>query len=486
MIPSTILAYPARVLKQAQREHYFNFGYTSVEMVIPPSKSWCRMMLMARILVVLFWVLGLSLPFGAAADFIGHGGMVRSVALSADGRRVLTGSFDFSSALWNFEDQREIVVFDGHAGPVTHVTFIAGDRRMASAGDDGSVMLWDLLDSKPRLTRELRGHRHKVMALAVTDDGNLLASGSWDKTVRIWRLVDYGLERRLDLPVPVNALAFINDDGLIAVGGHDPVIRLYDSVSGQARGKLEGHKMGITALDVSTDGTLLASASIDKTVKLWDLTNFTKVAEFEHFESQVYAVSFLPDGESLVSAGRDGIIVHWDIASGEALRRIKAHDAIVWSLAVTPNGRFVVSASSDDSARVWHLETGDRIGVVAEDILKNEPQVWLTSEHPGASLFGKCARCHALSSNGTRRSGPHLKGLFGRRVGSVSGYNYSAALRAKTFEWDEETLFYLFDQGPDKFLPGTKMPVQRMPDSEALAQLIDYLKKATGPTLGVK
>jgi len=188
----------------------------------------------------------------------------------------------------------------------------------------------------------------------------------------------------------------------------------------------------------------------------------------------------------LVSAGRDGIIVHWDIASGEALRRIKAHDSIVWSLAVTPNGRFVVSGSSDDTARVWHLETGDRIGVVAEELLKNEPQVWLTSEHPGASLFGKCARCHSLFNNGTRRSGPHLKGLFGRRVGSVSGYNYSAALRAKTFEWDEETLFYLFDQGPDKFLPGTKMPVQRMPDSEALAQLIDYLKKATGPTLRVK
>ncbi|MEE8274895.1 MAG: cytochrome C, partial [Alphaproteobacteria bacterium] len=90
-----------------------------------------------------------------------------------------------------------------------------------------------------------------------------------------------------------------------------------------------------------------------------------------------------------------------------------------------------------------------------------------------------CARCHSLIVDGLRRSGPHFSGLFGRRVGSVPGYNYSAALRDRDFVWDDETLYSLFHEGPDVFLPGTKMPVQRIPSDEQLAQLIDYLREIT-------
>ena len=109
----------------------------------------------------------------------------------------------------------------------------------------------------------------------------------------------------------------------------------------------------------------------------------------------------------------------------------------------------------------------------------DEPKPWLDSDHPGAPLFKKCARCHSLSANGRRRSGPHLSGLFGRPAGSVKGYNYSDALTGVDFRWNKKTLFQLFDQGPDKYLPGTKMPVQRVPDSEKLTQFVDYLKEIT-------
>ncbi|MEQ9362183.1 MAG: cytochrome c, partial [Rhodospirillales bacterium] len=63
--------------------------------------------------------------------------------------------------------------------------------------------------------------------------------------------------------------------------------------------------------------------------------------------------------------------------------------------------------------------------------------------------------------------------------GAVEGYNYSGALRNKSFTWNEKTLFDLFYQGPDKFLPGTKMPVQQVPDKEQLANLVDYLRVLT-------
>ena len=80
-----------------------------------------------------------------------------------------------------------------------------------------------------------------------------------------------------------------------------------------------------------------------------------------------------------------------------------------------------------------------------------------------------------------RRSGPHFAGLFGRRAGSVSGYNYSQALDGAKFLWNEATLQKLFEQGPDVFLPGTKMPLQRIPDPGQLGELIAYLRELTAP-----
>jgi cytochrome c len=166
------------------------------------------------------------------------------------------------------------------------------------------------------------------------------------------------------------------------------------------------------------------------------------------------------------------------LSTAKPIRFIKAHDAIIWALRVTPDGRFALTGGGDDSIRVWHLESGDRIGIPAEG--DTEPKPWLDSSHPGAPLFKKCARCHSLSVNGVRRSGPHLEGLFGRAAGSVAGYNYSRALTGVDFRWNAKTLFQLFDQGPDKYLPGTKMPIQKVSNAEQLSQLVDYLKEITG------
>ena len=146
-------------------------------------------------------------------------------------------------------------------------------------------------------------------------------------------------------------------------------------------------------------------------------------------------------------------------------------------MAYTPDGRFAVSASSDEQARVWHVATGDRIGLTAPP--DDTPKPWLESDHPGAKYFTKCAKCHALTADGPARSGPHFAGLFGRAAGGVRDYHYSDALIGVDFVWDEMTLFRLFDEGPDKMLPGTKMPVQRLTNADELNDLIAYLRILT-------
>ena len=100
----------------------------------------------------------------------------------------------------------------------------------------------------------------------------------------------------------------------------------------------------------------------------------------------------------------------------------------------------------------------------------------------GAYHFRKCAVCHNLDNSDVPKAGPTLMGLFGRRVGSHPGYRYSDALRNSTIIWNEETVSQLFELGPDVLLPGTKMPLQKLPDAQARADLIAFLKEKTaGP-----
>jgi len=185
----------------------------------------------------------------------------------------------------------------------------------------------------------------------------------------------------------------------------------------------------------------------------------------------------LSDGKTAISSGMNGTIIHWNILSGEIIKKISAHSKLAWSVAVSDDSRFIVSAGSEDFAKVWHLETGDQIN--ASSSIDNEPRPWLKSNHPGSKVFKKCAKCHAIKASYKQRSGPHLENIFGRKVGGILDYNYSDALRSANFIWTKKTLSALFEQGPDKYLPGTKMPVQRIINVAKLEHLISYIEELT-------
>lgn len=437
-----------------------------------------------RLVAAILSVVPLLAVSPANADLIGHGGMVRAVAISPDGRLVLTGSFDYTARLWDFADQTQLAVLSAQAGPISDVAFLPDGKRGITASDDGTAIVWDLSDpKKPHPQFTLKGHKQKVAAVAVSPDGKLIATGSWDKTVRLWSAADGRLERVIDAGSPVNAVAFVDGGRRIAVGMYHPSIKLYDVATGEIDGTLDGHRMGITSLAVDpVDGNRLLSSSIDKTIRLWDIKRHQELRKINVHDTQVYSVVFTPDGKHAVTAGHDGYVIDWDLATGKPVREIKAHKRIAWDVAVTPDGRFAVSVSSDESGRVWHLGTGDRIGYVPPD--DHRPTPWLTSTHPGAKLFTKCARCHALTPDERQRSGPYLAGLFGRKVGSVKSYHYSKALRDAHFTWNAKTLFELFHEGPNKMLPGTKMPVQRVTNDHQLTELVDYLKLLTSGHAG--
>jgi cytochrome c len=126
--------------------------------------------------------------------------------------------------------------------------------------------------------------------------------------------------------------------------------------------------------------------------------------------------------------------------------------------------------------RRWDAATGSAIGQTAPLAAAGFPAG--ADEH-GARVFRACAACHTVTVDGGNRAGPTLHGVFGRKIATASGYNYSAALRGMDIVWTPETVSRLFEIGPNAYTPGTKMPEQQIGDPQDRAALIRFLERAT-------
>src|SRR5215470_5669318 len=130
-------------------------------------------------------VLALALAATAQAQLRGHGGPVRALAISPDGKLAVSGSFDTSAIRWSLEREAAIEVLRFHEGAVNAVAYLP-DGRVATAGEDGRIALWR--SGEPQPAAVLEGHAAPVVALAVSPDGKMLASASWDHSARLWPL----------------------------------------------------------------------------------------------------------------------------------------------------------------------------------------------------------------------------------------------------------------------------------------------------------
>ena len=158
---------------------------------------------------------------------------------------------------------------------------------------------------------------------------------------------------------------------------------------------------------------------------------------------------------------------------------MEGHLAPVWAVAFTPDGERLVSGGSDEVARRWDIATGEELGISVSAGMQARDVIEDPEAERGAVVFRKCAVCHSVTPEGGRRAGPTLHGVFGRKAGTVPGYNYSDSLDESSVVWGAETIAQLFNEGPDVMLPGTKMPIQRIPSEEDREALVRYLEKVT-------
>ena len=414
-----------------------------------------------------FWFLVLLLAAPALAqDLTGHGGPVRAVLPLPDGQHIVSASFDHAVILWDARAGQARAVARWHRGSVNALALLP-DGRIASAGEGGRIALWAPgLGAEP--AQILEGHTGQVAALAAR--GENLASAAWDGSARLWNLADGSAKILEGHRGNVNAVAF-RADGTLVSAGFDGTIRLW-AADGSNQIIAEAG-LPLNALIALPDGGL-AAGGVDGILRL--IAANGAMREVEAGARPIVALSLDASGARLAVASLGGNVTIWGLEAARLLHTLEGPGLPVWSLAFAPDGRLLWTGGADRQVRRWNALSGRAIGPIAAPAAENLPS---GLDAHGAQVFRACSACHALTPDAGPMAGPHLHGIFGRRMGTLPGYAYSERLARGDIIWDAATIGDLFTRGPDVVTPGTKMPVQRVDNADDLAALLRFLEQAT-------
>jgi cytochrome c len=411
----------------------------------------------------------LVLPAAAGAQMRGHGGPVRGLAVSADGRQAVSGSFDQSAILWSVDEGTALAVWRFHDGAVNAVAALP-DGSFATGGEDGRIALWRHGAAAPE--RSFAVHNGPIVGLAVSPDGASIGSASWDGTARITALAG-GIGRILSgHQGNVNGIAFLPDGRPVTVG-YDGTLRIWPLSGGNA--SVESFPAPLNAVAVAADGEI-AIAGADGVVR-FVMPDGAARGAVEAGSTPVIALAISPDGSLAAAAAIGGSVAIIDRAAARIRFSLVGPGLPVWSLAFRPDGRELLTGGSDRLVRRWSMRTGDPVGPLA--IARPEDVLAAFRGDRGAEVFRACTACHTLTPDGGNRAGPTLHGIIGRHIASAPGYNYSPALRAMDIVWNTDTIARMFEVGPSRYTPGTKMPEQTIPDPADREALVRFLKQAT-------
>lgn len=353
--------------------------------------------------------------FGEHPD-LEHAGKSDSIAVSADGHRIVSGCRDGTIRIWERESGQCLNVLAGLV-PVRIIAISPDCSKIISSGVDNELCLWDV--ETGQCTEILDGHTGLVNSIVLSKNGRWAISGGIDNTIRVWDIAqrqcirtlqrdeigdvrllllkdlvikrDYGnalnIEERYTHMPPPNfhmGIAITQDCRMIFCGGmyaQDHAIRIWNRESGQCVQILAGHKAPVTDIILSSDEHCIISASCavltgggngDNTIRIWERESGRCLRVLKGHGYGITHVSLSKNEDIIFSAESMGngecTICLWDSANGRCLQMLKGHTGFITKVMLTEDENFIISGSTDKTIRVWDRTTGKCLHILKWDV----------------------------------------------------------------------------------------------------------------------
>jgi serine/threonine-protein kinase len=309
--------------------------------------------------------------------------LVWSLAFSPDGKRLAIAQQGIDNRpspmrVWDLERKRE-VAWLVHPAAYRAIAFSPDGSMIATGTFDGNLGLYRL-DGDALKPQTVAGTGSPINALAFLPDGRAIVTGHWDGSMRLWGVEEreggsHGVRKftREDSLKgqgggKVFTVAVSPDGQTVAAAGESGIIEVYNAVTGRLKLHIKEHEMPVESLAFSPDGKHLASASWDRSVRVWDVATGRTVEKLGQLSDEALAVCFSPDGQTLAFSVGNHKARHDEVARGELtlwkwkdgpFRTWLGHSSTINALAFSPDGRTLASGSMDQSVKLWYSGSGE-------------------------------------------------------------------------------------------------------------------------------